>query len=196
MKTLLLRLRELITTFFSRLRERPVLTSIGAVALVLALGLGVTALVLDDDSTIDSDAVVNRAGGYQLMAPEDWKVTQQGPITKLTSPTKNAQISVSKGNPGPLHAAGALFFQQVGRHYKNTKLTGIQSQQVGSRPALVYGGLGVNNKNVKINFLAITVEAKPTNYAISVFTSAESNPQDVLPRVNSVVDTFRALDKR
>lgn len=196
MRTLLPRLRELITTFFSRLRKRPVLTSIAAVALVLALGLGVTALVLDDDSTPDSDAVVNRAGGYQLMAPEGWDVTKEGPITKLTSPRKDALISVGTGNPGPLHAAGALFFQQVGRHYENTKLTGVEGQQVGPRPALVYGGLGVNKQNVKINFLAITVEAKPTNYAISVFTAADSNPQEVLPRVNSVVDTFRALDKR
>jgi hypothetical protein len=194
MKTLLLRLRELIRIFFSRLRERPVLTSFAAVALVLALGLGITGLVLDDG--VDSDEVVNRAGGYQLMAPDGWDVTQQGAITKLTSPGKEALISVSTGNPGALHDAGALFFQQVGRHYKNTKLTGVQSEQIGSRPALVYGGLGINKKNVKINFLAITVEAKPTNYAISVFTAANSDAQQVLPRVNSVIDTFRALDKR
>lgn len=194
MKTLPPRLRELITTLFSRLRERPVLTSIAAVALVLALGLGITGLVLDDG--VDSDEVVNQAGGYQLTAPDGWDVTQDGAITKLTSPGKDAVISVSTGNPGALHDAGALFFQQVGRHYENTKLTGVQSEQIGSRPALVYGGLGINDENVKINFLAITVEAKPTNYAISVFTAANSNPQEVLPRVNSVVDTFRAIDQR
>lgn len=194
MKTLFSRLRELTSTLFSRLRERPVLASIGAVALVLALGLGITALVLDDG--VDSDEVVNQAGGYQLMAPDGWEVTQQGPITKMISPDKHAVVRVSPGNRGALHESGALFFQQVGRHYKNTKLTGVESEQVGSRPALVYGGLGLNKKNVKINFLAITVEAKPTNYAISVFTAANSDAQQVLPHVNSVVDTFRAIDQR
>ncbi len=194
MKTLLSRLRELITTLFSRLRERPVLTSIAAVALVLALGLGITGLVLDD--SVDSDEVVNQAGGYQLMAPDGWKVTQDGPITKLTSPGKDAVISVSTGNRGVLHDAGALFFQQVGRHYENTKLTGVESEQVGSRPALVYSGLGINKNDVKISFLAITVAGKPTNYAISVFTAADSNAQEILPRVNSVVDTFRPIDQR
>lgn len=178
-------------TVLSRLRERLVLTSIAVVALVLALGVGIAGLVLGDGS----GEVVNEAGGYQLAPPEDWKVSQDGAITKLTSPGKEAVISVSTGNPGALHDAGALLFQQVGRHYKNTKLTGVRSEQVGGRPALVYGGLGINKSNVKITFLAITVEAKPRNYAISVFTAADSNPQEVLPRVNSVVDTFRTLDR-
>lgn len=192
MKTLLPRLRELITTLFSRLRQRPVLTSIAAVALVLSLGLGITAVLLDDDS----GAVENQAGGYQLMAPDDWDVTQEGPITKLASPDKDALISVTKGYRGPLNFAGAVFFQQVGRNYDKTKLTGVQGERVGSRPALIYSGEGINKAGVKVNFLAITVEGQPRNYAISVFTAANSNPQEVLPRVNSVVGTFRALDQR
>ncbi|MPZ64303.1 MAG: hypothetical protein GEU83_01830 [Pseudonocardiaceae bacterium] len=192
MKTLLSRLRELITTLLSRLRQRPVLTSIAAVALVLSLGLGITGLVLDDDS----DEVANEAGGYQLMAPDDWDVTQEGPITKLASPGKDALISVTTGYRGPLNFAGAVFFQQVGRNYEETKLTGVQGERVGSRPALIYSGQGVNKSGVKVNFLAITVEGQPRNYAISVFTAANSDAQQILPRVNSVVDTFRALDKR
>lgn len=194
MNTLLSRLPELITTFFSRLRQRPVFASVGAVALVLALGVGITGLALGGSSA-DSGEVINKAGGYRLVAPEGWEVSRQGPITKLSSPGKNAVISVSTGNPGALHDAGALFFQQVGRHYENTKLTGVQGKRIGSRPALVYGGLGINDDNVKINFLAITVQGKPTNYAISVFTAAKSNPQQVLPKVNSVVGTFRPIEQ-
>lgn len=195
MNTLLSRLSELITTFFSRLRQRPVLTSVAAIALTLALAVGITGAVLDGGGADGSGAVVNEAGGYRLTAPDGWKVSEQGAVTKLTSPGKDAVISVSTGNPGALHDAGALFFQQVGRHYKNTKLTGVEGKRIGSRPALVYGGLGTNSKNVKINFLAITVQGKPTNYAMSVFTAADSDPQQVLPTVNSVVGTFRPLEQ-
>jgi hypothetical protein len=194
MNTLLSRLPEPITRFFSRLRQRPVLTSIAAIALTLALAVGITGAVLGGDGD-DSGAVVNEAGGYRLMAPDGWKVSQQGPTTKLTSPGKQAVVSVGTGNPGALQDAGALFFQQVGRHYENPKLTGVEGKQIGSRPALVYGGLGINDEKVKIKFLAITVQGKPRNYAISVFTAADSDPQQVLPKVNSVVGSFRPLEQ-
>lgn len=194
MKTVLSRLRELIATLFSRLRQRPVLTSIAAVALVLSLALGITGLVL---SAGDSDGeVANEAGGYQLVAPDDWDVTQEGPITKLASPGKDAMISVTPGYRGPLNFAGSVFFQQVGRNYDKTRLTGVQGERIDSRPALIYSGQGVNKAGVKVNFLAITVEGQPKNYAISVFTAANSDAQQILPRVNSVVGTFRALDQR
>ncbi|MQA13586.1 MAG: hypothetical protein GEV09_05260 [Pseudonocardiaceae bacterium] len=184
-----------MNTFLSRLRERPVLTSIAAVALVLAAGLAITAWTLggSGDDDFGSEKVVNTAGGYQIMVPGDWKASQQGPTTTVTSPGKHAALTASTGNPGPLHEAGALFFQQVGRHYKDVKLTGVQGEKVGPRPALVYGGTGLNDKNVRVNFLAITIEAQPVNYAVSVFTAADSDAQQVLPRVNNIVDTFRTL---
>jgi hypothetical protein len=62
-------------------------------------------------------------------------------------------------------------------------------------PALAYGGIGINAKNARIRFLAITVQNGPTNYGITIFTAADSDPKTVLPQVNQVVDTFRALPR-
>ncbi|MGH4018885.1 MAG: hypothetical protein ACRDT0_06505 [Pseudonocardiaceae bacterium] len=181
-------------TLISRLRARPVTSVIALVALLLAAGFGITAWAMDD--SIDTNDVVNQAGGYSLQVPDDWQTTQQARTTTVTSPGKDAVLRVGAGQAGPLEQVAALFFQQVGRQYRDVQLLGIQAEDVGAKPALVYAGIGTNSKNVRVRFLAITVANKPANYAIGVFTSDGSDAERVLPRVNTVVDTFRPLDKR
>jgi hypothetical protein len=88
--------------------------------------------------------------------------------------------------------AGTLFFQEVASHYKNVQVIPPEAKQVGPRTALVYGGVGTNDKNTTIRFLAITVENNPSNYAIAVFTVSDSDPKLVLPPVNRLVDSFRS----
>jgi hypothetical protein len=183
----------LMNTLISRLRSRPIVSLIGVVALLLAGVLGVTALMLKDGNTVETREVVNTAGGYRFEAPEGWSTTQQDRTTTVTSPDKSTVITLGLSRPGSLPVASTLFFQQVAGKYRDVTVLPPQAKSVGPLPALIYGGNGTNAKDARVRFLAITVKNEPTNYGITVFTAAGSDPKTVLPQVNQVVDTFRAL---
>ncbi|MGH3933759.1 MAG: hypothetical protein ACRDS1_02035 [Pseudonocardiaceae bacterium] len=185
-----------MNTLISRLRSRPVPSLIGVVALVLAVGFGVTALVWKGSDTVATREVVNTAGGYRFEAPDGWVTTQEGRTTTVTSPDNSTVITVGLSRPGSLPVAATLFFQQVAGKYRDVKVIPPQGKHVGPLQALIYGGNGTNAKNTRVRFLAITIKNDPTNYGITVFTAAESDPKTVLPQVNRVVDTFRALPPR
>ncbi|MGH3765850.1 MAG: hypothetical protein ACRDS0_20795 [Pseudonocardiaceae bacterium] len=179
----------------ARLRSRPIPSLIGVIAVVLAATCGVIAWALSGSvsSAINPQEVVNAAGKYRVEAPTGWSTTQEGRTTTLTSPDQATVVTLGVGRIGPLPVAGTLFFQQVAGNYKNVQVLPPEAKDVGSRSALIYGGVGTNAKNVSIRFLAITVENKPTNYAIAVFTAAGSDPKVVLPQVNHLVDTFQPV---
>jgi hypothetical protein len=105
-------------------------------------------------------------------------------------------ITLGLSRPGSLPVASTLFFQQVAGKYRDVQVLPPQAKSVGPLPALIYGGNGTNAKDARVRFLAITVKNEPTNYGITVFTAAGSDPKTVLPEVNRVVDTFRVLPPR
>ncbi|MGB9279359.1 MAG: hypothetical protein WCB57_04600 [Pseudonocardiaceae bacterium] len=179
----------------SRLRSRPVLSLIGVVAVLLAITFGVIAWAISGNASGpgDTNQVVNTAGRYSFEAPTGWSATQQGRTTTLVSPDQATVITFGAGRNGPLPVAGTLFFQQVAGNYRDVAVISPQAKQVGPVPALIYGGVGANAHNTQIRFLAITVQNNPTNYGIAVFTEADSDPNVVLPPVNQVVESFRAL---
>lgn len=181
----------------ARMRSRPVISLIGVVALLLAATFGVIAWVSSGSiSGTDRHEVVNVAGQYRFEAPTGWSTTQQGGTTTVTSPDQNTVVTLGVGRTGPLPVAGTLLFQQVAANYRDVQVISPEAKQVGPRTALIYGGIGNNAQNTQIRFLTITVQNEPTNYAIAVFTAAGSDPGVVLPSVNRLVDSFRALPKR
>jgi hypothetical protein len=183
----------LMNTLISRLRSRPVVSVVGVVALLLAGVFGVTALVWKGSNSVDAREVVNTAGGYRFEVPDEWSSTQEGRTTTVTSPDNATVITLGLGRAGSLPVAGTVFFQQVAGNYRDVKVIPPASKRVGPLLALAYGGIGTNAKNARVRFLAITVQNGPTNYGITVFTAADSDPKTVLPRVDRVVDTFRVL---
>ena len=191
------RIGALMHTLISRLRSRPIPSLIGVVALLLAGVFAVVTWVSGGrvSGAVDTDEVVNTAGQYRFEAPNGWSTTQEGRTTTVISPDQKTVITLGVGRTGPLPVAGTLFFQQVAGNYHNVQVLPPQAQQAGPRQALIYGGVGNNGQNVLIRFLAITVENDPTNYGIAVFTEAGSDPKAVLPPVNRLVDSFRALPK-
>lgn len=179
------------------MRSRPIISLVGVVALLLAATFAVIAWVSSGSVgvQVDTHEVVNTAGRYRFEAPTGWSTDQQGRTTTVTSPDKSTVITLGVGKTGSLPVAGTQFFQQVAGNYHDVQVIPPQAKQVGPQPALVYGGVGDSAQNVQIRFLAITVQGSPDNYAIGVFTAAGSDPKAVLPPVNRVVDSFRALPK-
>jgi hypothetical protein len=182
----------------SRLQSRPITSLIGVVALLLAVVCGVIAVVSRGSvsGAVDTQEVVNAAGQYRFNAPTGWSTTQQGRTTTVTSPDQATVITLGVGRAGPIPVVGTLFFQQVASNYRDVQVIPPEARDVGPQPALIYGGIGNNAKNTQIRFLAITVQNDPTNYAIAVFTAAASDPAVVLPPVNQVVESFRALPRK
>lgn len=181
----------------TRLRSRPIPSLIAVVALVLAALSGMAAYLLKDTVTPTStNEVVNTAGGYEIDVPDGWTSTQDGRTTKVKSPDGETLITFGLGRTGPLPVAATLFFQQVGGGYENVQIFPPEGKKIHGKQALVYGGIGTNNKKLKVRFLTITVENAPTNYGITVFTAAGSDPQKVLPEVNRVVESFMKLPAR
>jgi hypothetical protein len=187
-----------MNTLISRLRSRPIPSLIGVVALLLAGVFAVVTWVSDGRviGAVDTHEVVNTAGQYRFEAPTGWLTTQEGRTTTVTSPDQITVITLGVGRTGSLPVAGTQFFQQVAGNYRNVQVIPPEAKQVGTQPALIYGGIGNNPQNTQIRFLAITVQHDPNNYGIAVFTAANSDPKVVLPSVNRVVDSFRALPKR
>src|SRR5581483_7842701 len=144
-----------------RMRSRPIPALIGIVALLLAVICGVIALVLNGGSitggSADTHEVVNSAGQYRFDAPDGWTTTQDGRTTTVTSPDKETVVTLGVGGVGPIPNVGTQFFQEVASHYKNVQVIPPEAKTVGSRTALIYGGVGDNEKNTSIRFLAITV---------------------------------------
>lgn len=187
----------LMTTLLTRLRARPVPSLIAVVALLLAAVFGMAAwLWKDNAATISTEQVVNKTGGYSIAVPDGWTSSQDGRTTTVRSPEKDTLITFGLGRTGPMPVAATLFFQQVGGAYKDVQVFPPEGKKIRGVPALVYGGVGTNDKNTKIRFLAITVQNSPTNYGITVFTQAGSDPKEVLPEVNRVVDSFTKLPAR
>lgn len=184
-----------MNTMISRLRGRPIIALIGVVALLLAGGFGVAALMVKGSNPSDPGEVVNTAGGYRFEAPEGWSTTQEGRTTTVTSPDNATVITLGLSRPGSLPVASTLFFQEVAGKYRDVTVLPPDAKDVGPLPALIYGGNGTNAKNVRVRFLAITVKNEPTNFGITVFTAAGSDPKAVLPQANRVVDTFRVLQR-
>ncbi|HKR50934.1 MAG TPA: hypothetical protein VJT72_15385 [Pseudonocardiaceae bacterium] len=184
-----------MNTVISRLRSQPVVSLIGVVALLLAAVFGVTGLLLKGSAT-DTRDVVNTTGGYRFEAPDGWSATQDGRTTTVVSPDKATVVTLGLGRAGSLPVAGTVFFQEVAGNYRDVQVIPPQAKQVGPLAALIYGGNGTNAQNARVRFLAITVQNDPTNFGITVFTAAGSDPKTVLPQVNRLVDTFRALPPR
>lgn len=183
----------LMTTLLTRLRARPIPSLIAVVALLLAAVFGVTAWMLKDSVTTSAKEVVNATGGYRIEVPDDWSSTQDGRTTTVKNPKGNTLMTFGLGRTGPLPVAATLFFQQVGSSYDKVQVFPPEGKQIGGLKSLVYGGVGTNDKNARVRFLAISMENSPTNYGITVFTEAGSDPKAVLPDVNRIVDSFREL---
>ncbi|MEO7193499.1 MAG: hypothetical protein ABIZ05_01555 [Pseudonocardiaceae bacterium] len=183
----------LISPLISRLRSRPVLSLSGVVALLLAAVFAVIAWVSSGSvsGAVDTQQVANAAGRYRFAAPTGWSTTQDGRTTTVMSPDQKTVITLGVGRAGSLPVAGALFFQQVAGNYHNVEVIPPEAKQVGARPALIYGGVGDNAQNTRIRFLAITLQNSPLNYAIAVFTEADSDPTVVLPQVDRLVSSFQ-----
>jgi hypothetical protein len=146
---------------------------------------------LERPLTLGTRLYVNAEASYEFRYPAAWNLREQGTTSRLTSPDGETVLSFGQGAEGSLDEASDRFLESFQESYEDVDLGAGQRQAIGGNPSIVVSGTGTNNAGVRIRFLAITVRGREQNYAIAVFTAATSDPDQVLPPVQRIVDSFR-----
>lgn len=134
----------------------------------------------------------NPVGGYAFSYPPSWELAREGSTSKLTAPDASVVVSLGRGPTGNLTQASARLVDRIEHEYRGVKITGRQDQFVGGTPALTVSGAGRNDAGVSLRFLAITIRGPgEVTFAITAFTSAGADADDVVPRISEIVDSFR-----
>lgn len=183
-----------------------VLVVTGVCALLLAAVLGYVTLrdtVGAEESSgtaslettrVDTDRVVSMRGGFAVEAPTDMVTRKKGGTVRLTARDHSLVVTVGKGARGPLSEANSRFLADLAKEYDRFKLVASEPLTVDGRLALSTSGRATNTAGVKIRFVVVTVRAKPRNYSIVAFAARDSDPAEVLPRVNAVANGFEVLE--
>ena len=82
-----------------------------------------------------------------------------------------------------------------GLRVARVQVIGRERGEVSGRRSLTTSGTAVNKAGVPIRFVVLTVAARPRAYTLVGFTGRDTPPDDVLPRLNAVVDGFEVLPR-
>ncbi len=168
-----------------------------ALAALVAGGVIAARLLLSDGAARAPSgpmaSFVNQAGGYSLHYPTEWTVTAMGSTTKLTNRAKDVVVGIGEAPAGKLTQASERFTGVLLQAYKDVRLESRQAQEIGGRPAVLAAGSAKNISRVELRWLTITIEHRGRNFGISVFTSASTDPREVLPQLHDIVESFRPL---
>lgn len=170
---------------------------LGLIFVVLA-ALGVGAYLAATGSTFNytyaTARTENLVGGYAFSYPPSWKLSREGSTSKVTAPDASVVVSLGRGPTGDLMQASARLVDQIEGEYRRVELTGRQAELVGGVAALTVSGTGRNDARVSLRFLATTIKGPgETTFAITAFTVANADAEDVVPRISEIVDSFRIM---
>jgi hypothetical protein len=133
----------------------------------------------------------NVQGGYEFRHPEGWEARNEGSVTTVRTPTRRAVVVFGVAARGDLQDAERDLVATIRRAYRNVRLTALQAEPIGGRRAVTIGGTGVNDRGAGIRFLAATVGGPGRNYSITMFTAAGADRAALMPKLESILDSFR-----
>ena len=140
--------------------------------------------------TVSSGRHTNATAGYSFLRPAGWEVSESGTVSQLTAPDQDVIVSFGLGPDGGLREASTEFTSSIEDAYNEVQLQEPRREEIAGRPAIVAGGSAMNDAEVAVRFLAISVWIEGEIYAISVFVADESDPVRVLPAVEDIVASF------
>jgi hypothetical protein len=165
------------------------------ILLVLA-GLGVGAYLAATGSSFDytyaTARTQNTVGGYAFSYPPSWGLSREGSTSKVTAPDASVVVSLGRGPTGNLMQASTRLVDQIKGEYRRVTVIGQEGQLVGGVASLAVSGTGRNDTGVSLRFLAISIQGPgDTTFAITAFTVANADANEVVPRISEIVDSFR-----
>lgn len=170
---------------------------LGVLGVLAVLVAGVLAVVelwprSDDVSSAAaprSHTFVSTAGGFSVRVPQGTQVRRDGPTARFSTPDRSVVMSVGPAGPGPVAAASRRLVTRVRQTYAQVEVLGRRPNRVDGRRALTTFGRA-RSAGVQLRFAVVVVAAKPHTYALTTFTSADSEPRTVVPVVNAVTRSF------
>lgn len=161
---------------------------------IVAAGTSITLLVGASPERLEPTAYVNGPGGYAFRTPSSWELREVGPLAEIVSPNGDIVITFERRARGSLEEASERLVASLLETRSNSELVGQRRELIANSPALLVSGTATEDTGEAIRFLAITVRGEPRSYAISIIVPAGSNPEQVLPRIEEIVTSFRTLD--
>ena len=144
---------------------------------------------------IATTRLVSKRGGFAVGVPDDVKAKKVGPAVTMMSADKVLSVVVAPVESGPISVSRKAFMRGMKEIYTKVKVTRTESQTIDGKKATATYGQARNAKKVQIRFVNFVVKSSPRNYAINAFTTRESDPLFVLPRVNAIANSFEVIKK-
>lgn len=124
-----------------------------------------------------------------------FKVEREDGSARFVSPESDLVVTAGSGASGPLKAASRQFLDSVRESYAEVTVNGRQSQRIAGHRAIVTSGQSTNSAGVDIRFLAVVLRGQGQNYTIAAYTALNTDPEQVLPKVNAVVNSFEVTPR-
>ena len=144
---------------------------------------------------IATTRLVSKRGGFAVGVPDDVKAKKVGPAVTMMSADKVLSVVVAPVESGPISVSSKAFMRGMKEIYTKVKVTRTETQTIDGKKATATYGQARNAKKVQIRFVNFVVKSSPRNYAINAFTTRESDPLFVLPRVNAIANSFEVIKK-
>jgi hypothetical protein len=175
-------------------RAPVMVATVSFVVAVVLLGVAVVGPEEIQSSTatgsFQTKTITNAKGGYAFTAPASWVTQKQGRSTTLFSADRDVVVAVGPAPKGDLAAAGEQVFGSMTETYSKVRFLGASRQTVGGREAVVFSGLGTNDDKVRLRFVGVTFIDGGRNHSMTAFTRMASDPERVLPRIETILDSF------
>ena len=173
---------------------------VAVVAFLFAVGLLAHAVLRSDDAGTEAQTsesfktrdVVSAKGGYKLETPSSWQVSKRGPATTMSSPRGDMVVTVGPAPRGDLADSANEIFASVEKTYSEVAFLGATRQTVDKREAVVFSGQGTNERDIRIRFVGVTFNDGGRNHSMTAFVRTDSDEGRVLPRIESILNTFTA----
>jgi hypothetical protein len=180
-------------------RTPVIVAAVSFVAAVVLLGVAVMGpgeiKGFSATGALETKTITNAKGGYAFSAPASWVVHMQGRSTTLFSAGRDVVVAVGPAAKGDLAAAGKEIFDSMTATYSKVRFLGAMKQTVGTREAVVFSGLGTNDDKVRLRFVGVTFTDGGRNHSMTAFTREASDPERVLPRIETILDSFTTSTK-
>lgn len=180
-------------------RTPVIVAALSFVVAVVLLGVAIVGPGEIQSSAItgsfETKTITNAKGGYAFAAPASWAPRKQGRSTTLFSPDRDVVVAVGPAPRGNLASAGEEIFDSMTATYSKVRFLGATKQAVGTREAVVFSGLGTNAAKVRVRFVGVTFTDGGRNHSMTAFTREASDPERVLPRIETILDTFTPRTK-
>jgi hypothetical protein len=131
-----------------------------------------------------------RGHGFTLRHPVSWRVHRRGPAVTLTGPDSEAAVTVAPMSGGSMRSVADGVMGAIERSYDHVNIHSSEAGRLGLHRAMTLAGRATDRRGVRLRFLVVTVRAHRT-WAVTAFTSWTADPDDVLPAIQAILDSFR-----